>query len=136
MMRRARRTSTWLAHAIACVIACAGPSARDDTVVYASGADLESANPLVTVHPLSRQIQRFALLVTLARYDSTLTPQPYFARRWEWSSTGDELTLHLFSGLKWHDGAETTARDVAFTLDAAIARRATRATETWRPSRR
>jgi peptide/nickel transport system substrate-binding protein len=117
MMRRARRTSTWCL--LACAIACAAPSARDDTVVYASGADLESANPLVTVHPLSRQIQRFVLLVTLARYDSTLTPQPYFARRWEWNPRGDELTLHLFSGLKWHDGHETTARDVAFTLDAA-----------------
>ena len=116
-MRRARRTSTWLT--LACTMACAVPSGRDDTVVYASGADLESANPLVTVHPLSRQIQRFALLVTLARYDSMLAPQPYFARRWEWNTAGDELTLHLFSGLKWHDGAETTARDVAFTLDAA-----------------
>ena len=104
---------------LAFMLACEGPSVRDDTVVYASGADLESANPLVTVHPLSRQIQRFALLVTLARYDSTLTPQPYFARRWDWNSNGDELTLYLFSGLKWHDGVATTARDVAFTLDAA-----------------
>ena len=104
---------------VASAIACTAPSLRDDTVVYASGADLESANPLVTVHPLSRQIQRFALLVTLARYDSALTPQPYFARRWEWNRAGDELTLHVFSGLKWHDGTPTTSRDVAFTLDAA-----------------
>jgi peptide/nickel transport system substrate-binding protein len=104
---------------LALASACAPPSERDDTVVYASGADLESANPLVTVHPLSRQIQRFALLVTLARYDSALTPQPYLARRWEWNATRDELTLHIYTGLKWHDGAPTTARDVAFTIDAA-----------------
>ena len=116
-MRCARRTSTWLMFALAS--ACAPPSERDDTVVYASGADLESANPLVTVHPLSRQIQRFALLVTLARYDTALTPEPYLARRWEWNAAGDELTLHIYDGLKWHDGAATTARDVAFTIDAA-----------------
>lgn len=98
---------------------CSAPARTSDTVVYASGADLESANPLVTVHPLSRQIQRFALLVTLARYDSALVPQPYLASRWEWNATGDELTLHLHMMVRWHDGQPTTARDVAFTLDAA-----------------
>ena len=99
--------------------ACSAPARSNDTVVYASGVDLESANPLVTVHPLSRQMQRFALLVTLARYDSALVPRPYLATRWRWNAAGDELTLHLFSGLTWHDGAPTTARDVVFTLEAA-----------------
>src|SRR5438045_4041218 len=89
------------------------------TVVYASGADLESGNPLVTVHPLSRQVQRYVLFVTLARYDSTLTAVPYAARVWEWSSDRRALTLHLVSGLRWQDGQQTTARDVAFTIDAA-----------------
>jgi peptide/nickel transport system substrate-binding protein len=99
--------------------ACSAPVRSETTVVYASGADLESANPLVTVHPLSRQIQRYALLVTLVRYDSALVAQPYLARRWEWNTTGDELTLHLHSTLPWHDGRPTTARDVTFTLEAA-----------------
>src|SRR5215207_492487 len=117
MMRRVRRASTCVA--LSCAAACAAPSRSGDTVVYASGADLESANPLVTVHPLSRQIQRFALLVTLARYDSALVPQPYFAKRWEWNPAGDELVLHLNAGLRWHDGTPTTARDVLFTIDAA-----------------
>ena len=85
----------------------------------ASGADLESGNPLVTVHPLSRQVQRYALFVTLARYDSLLAPQPYFARRWAWSDAGRTLTLILASDLRWHDGVRTTARDAAFTLLAA-----------------
>ena len=121
MMRHGPRASTLVALLVgATVVASCGAATRaGDTVVYASGADLESANPLVTVHPLSRQIQRFALLVTLARYDSTLVPQPYLASRWDWNSAGDELTLHLHSSLKWHDGQPTTARDVAFTIDAA-----------------
>ena len=71
------------------------------------------------VHPLSRQIQRFALFVTLARYDSVLRAQPYFARAWEWSADRRELTFVLHPDLPWHDGTRTTARDVAFTLDAA-----------------
>ncbi|NUO63364.1 MAG: hypothetical protein HOQ34_07320, partial [Gemmatimonadaceae bacterium] len=87
--------------------------------MIASGADLESANPLVTVHPLARQVQRHVLFVTLARYDSALAPAPYLARRWEWSGDRRTLTLHLARGLRWHDGVPTTARDAAFTFDAA-----------------
>ena len=105
---------------VAVVGAACGPPARPtDVLVYASGTDLESANPLVTVHPLSRQIQRYALLVTLARYDSALTPRPYAARRWEFSSDRRTLTFHLVPSLQWHDGKPTTASDVAFTLLAA-----------------
>lgn len=87
--------------------------------MYASGTDLESGNPLVTIHPLSRQIQRFVLFVTLAKYDDSLQPAPYAARAWSWSTDRRALTLHLASGLTWHDGRPTTSRDVAFTIDAA-----------------
>ena len=100
-------------------VACFAPQRPADTVVYASGTDLESGNPLVTVHSLSRQIQRFALFVTLAKYDSALAPVPYFARSWDWSPDHRSLTLNLISGLRWHDGPVTTASDVAFTIDAA-----------------
>src|SRR5262245_5195456 len=104
--------------AIASLGSCA-PQRPPDVVVYASGTDLESGNPLVTIHSLSRQIQRYALFVTLAKYDSALAPVPYAARRWEWSSDHTRLTFHLVPGLLWHDGRPTTARDVAFTIDAA-----------------
>jgi peptide/nickel transport system substrate-binding protein len=123
MMPRGRAASTChvvvVSSAMAALIACGGSVRGNDTVVYASGADLESANPLVTVHPLSRQIQRFALFVTLARYDSALAPQPYYARAWDWNGERDELTLRLHTGLSWHDGKPTTARDVVFTIEAA-----------------
>lgn len=100
--------------------ACADPGQRrPGTVLFASGADLQSMNPLITLHPLARQVQRYVLLTTLVRYDSALQVQPYLARRWEWSADGRRLTMHLFDGLHWHDGPPTTARDAAFTLNAA-----------------
>jgi peptide/nickel transport system substrate-binding protein len=102
---------------IAILLACAPPR-TSATVVYASGADLESANPLVTIHSLARQVQRYALFVTLARYDTLLDPEPYLARHWEWSADRRELRMSLFTGLRWHDGRPTTARDVVFTLEA------------------
>ena len=87
--------------------------------MFASGADLQSINPLVTVHPLARQVQRYVLFTTLARYDSALVPQPYLARSWEWRAEGRELRFRLHRDVRWHDGTPTTARDVAWTLEAA-----------------
>jgi peptide/nickel transport system substrate-binding protein len=105
--------------AIVVGLACAGSPRPADTVVYASGTDLESANPITTIHPLSRQVQRHVLFVTLARYDSALVATPYFARRWTWSTDRRVLRMALYPGLRWHDGAPTTARDVEFTLRVA-----------------
>src|SRR5947207_2981938 len=92
---------------------------RGTTVLFASGADLQSINPLLTIHPLARQVQRYVLLTTLARYDSTLVPRPYLARSWSWSTDGRRLTFRLRTDVRWHDGTPTTARDVVWTLQAA-----------------
>src|SRR5688572_1376578 len=101
------------------LLSACGVTRPPDVVVFASGSDLESANPLVTIHPLARQVQRHVLFVTLVRYDSSLAVEPYFARTWQWSGDRRQLAVHLASGLRWHDGRPTTASDVAFTLQAA-----------------
>jgi peptide/nickel transport system substrate-binding protein len=100
--------------------ACGGRAARrGGTVVFASGADLESVNPLITLHPLAKQVERYVLLTTLVRYDSALTPRPYLARTWTWSADHKTLVFRLERGVHWQDGAPTTARDVVWTLSAA-----------------
>ncbi|HLZ46280.1 MAG TPA: ABC transporter substrate-binding protein [Gemmatimonadales bacterium] len=100
--------------------ACGDAAARRGaTVLFASGADLASINPLLTDHPLARQVQRYVLLTTLARYDSLLVPRPYLARAWQWSDGGRTLTFRLRTDVRWHDGVPTTARDVVWTLNAA-----------------
>lgn len=116
-------TRTFLVGAAVALAACAAGKRPDGVVVFASGSDLESANPLVTIHPLSRQVQRHVLFVTLVRWDSALTPQPYFAREWEWSADRRALRMRLHAGLRWHDGNRTTAHDATFTLLAAKDRR-------------
>jgi len=99
--------------------ACRTSEGHGRTVLFASGADLQSINPLLTIHPLAKQVQRYVLLTTLARYDSALTPRPYLARAWRWSDARRTLTFTLRSDVRWHDGPRTTARDVVWTLDAA-----------------
>src|SRR5262245_8938584 len=94
--------------------ACGGRAERrGDTVLFASGADLQSINPLLTVHPLARQVQKHLLLTTLARYDSTLHPVPYLAT-WSWSADMRTLVFRIRPGVRWHDGRRTTARDAAW----------------------
>ncbi|HEY0776483.1 MAG TPA: ABC transporter substrate-binding protein, partial [Gemmatirosa sp.] len=73
----------------------------------------------MTVHPMSRQVQRHVLLVTLARYDERLTAVPYYARRWRWSPDRRTVTLFLEPSLRWHDGVPTTAHDAVFTFALA-----------------
>ena len=104
---------------LVCTAACAAPARPPDVAVIASGADLESPDPIVTVHPLSRQVQRHVLLVTLARYDAHLAPAPYYARRWRWAPDRRAVTLFLESTLRWHDGVPTTAADAVFTFALA-----------------
>ncbi|MFN8579757.1 MAG: peptide ABC transporter substrate-binding protein [Gemmatimonadaceae bacterium] len=123
-MRRWHRSSTawrtWVLLGGTLLSGCRQGTEREATVVYATGADLEGANPITTVHPLSRQVQRYVLLVTLVRFDSLLKPVPYAARTWRWSSDRRSVTLSLDRTLRWHDGVPTTAADVAFTYSAAI----------------
>ena len=76
----------------------------------ASGADLQSMNPLLTTHPFAKQIQRYALLTTLVRYDRNLRKSPYLASRWSWSADSTQLTFVLRRNLRWTDGVRTTER--------------------------
>ena len=92
---------------------------RGPTVLFASGADLQSINPLLTQHPLARQVQRYVLFTTLARYDSALVAQPYLSSRWRWSADRRTLTFTLHAAVPWHDGRPTTAHDAAWTLERA-----------------
>ncbi len=113
-------TISWFLGSALLLTACGGDAVRrGSTVLFASGADLQSINPLLTIHPLARQVQRYVLLTTLARYDSTLVPRPYLARSWRWSADGRTLTFRLRTDVRWHDGTPTTARDVVWTLQAA-----------------
>lgn len=114
----------WGIAAALAAVAC-GPGdpagGRGATVIYASGADLQSMNALITVHPFAKQVQRYVLLTTLVRYDSTLTPAPYLARSWRWSGDRHTLTFTLHTDVRWQDGVPTTSRDAAWTLNAARA---------------
>src|SRR5258708_2666906 len=105
----------------ACIAAAACGPARSQggtTVFYASGADLQSINSLIAVHPLAKQVQKNVLFLTLVAYDSAMRPVPRLATP-EWSADRRVVTFHLRHDVPWHDGVPTTAEDVRWTLDMA-----------------
>ncbi len=129
MMRAEQRRSTvhaifdarrLLPAAMLVLCACVATPRAGDSVVLASGSDLESANPVVTMHGMSRQVQRHMLFMPLVRLDSLLQPEPWLARAWTWSDDGQRLTFTLRRDVHWHDGVQTTARDVELTFRAVI----------------
>lgn len=101
------------------LVACGDVTRDPDVFVLASGSDLESANPVVTVHTMSRQMQRHMLFMPLLKLDAQLEPIPWLARRWHWNADRTVLTFVLRNDVRWHDGVRTTAEDARITLNAA-----------------
>jgi len=113
------RQGNGLVLALAGVIACAPTSVRREaTVLFASGADLQSINPLVAVHPLAKQVQKHVLFMTLATYDEQMHPVPRLAQ-WIWNADRTHIEFELRRDVYWHDGVQTTANDVVWTLEQA-----------------
>jgi peptide/nickel transport system substrate-binding protein len=55
----------------------------------------------------------------MAKYDDKLQPAPYAATSWVLVDRSARPDAASTAGLRWQDGVPTTARDVAYTLDAA-----------------
>ena len=69
--------------------------------------------------PLSKQIQRYALFVTLTRYDSALAHQPTWRGVAVERRRRRQLVLSLVTVSRGTTASPTTARDAVFTLLAA-----------------
>lgn len=59
---------------------------------------------------------QFLVFLPLVERDARGELQPLLARAWEHSADYREWTIHLRTGVRWHDGIPVTAHDVAFTL--------------------
>ena len=51
----------------------------------------------------------------LVEYDEKMKVIPDLAKSWDISEDGNTITFHLHKGVKFHDGHELTAEDVAYT---------------------
>lgn len=94
------------------------PPSYGGTLVVASPIDLDFANSLVSMEIYTQELLLNALFLPLMRYDAELGYEPRLARSWELlADTG--VVFQLRDDVTWHDGARTTAYDVAFTYERA-----------------
>ncbi|MFC4223606.1 ABC transporter substrate-binding protein [Lysinibacter cavernae] len=124
-------TATLAAVAVTTLVAgCSAPTgptgANADTVVTGEASTIRYAlwsSPNGTFHPelyftdYDRAIifNVYSRLVTL---DEQQGFKPSLAESYDFSEDGKTLTLKLKEGVKWHDGKDFTAEDVAFTYSA------------------
>ncbi len=89
------------------------------TVVVTSSDDLAPLNSLVSGARYSQEVLRYAIALPLIAYGPGLEFVPALARSWQ--ELGDTaVVFELRNDVFWHDGAHTTAYDVAFTFERAM----------------
>lgn len=74
---------------------------------------------LVTIANVGTPVLSVSAKVTegLLKYDYDLNPEPQLATAWTISPDGLTYTFTLRQGVRWHDGRDFTAADVAFSLE-------------------
>lgn len=86
------------------------------TVVVAGIGELaDGMNAAVSSDYAATQHQQFVNLMTLLDYDENGQARPYLAERWDIAADNSSITFHLRRDVRWHDGEQTDAHDVAFT---------------------
>lgn len=91
-----------------------GRPAYGDTMVQASIGDISGLIPNITSDSASHAIGGL-IYSGLVRTDPELRPEGDLAESWKVSPDELTITFHLRKGVRWHDGAPFTARDVDFT---------------------
>jgi len=89
------------------------------TLVVAYMGEPISFNPCSKTDDYGAGIHR-NIFNQLVAQDVNYDLVPQLATSWEVSDDGKEYTFYLREGVKWHDGAPFTSRDVKYTIEAIV----------------
>lgn len=114
--RLARVASFLILAFLALVVARTSLSQKTPTTLVAvTGGEPSHLNSAITTAG-GIHIVAGTLYDGLVELDSAGRPVPGLAHRWEILDGGRLYVFHLRTGVKWHDGAPFTSRDVTFTF--------------------
>ena len=90
-------------------------SGAKDTLRIAYTDNIENLDCNLTSNNICEKV--FANIYgTMLKFDKDYKPQPYIAKSWEVSEDGLIYTFKLRDDVKFHDGKQLTAKDVAYSL--------------------
>ncbi len=96
-----------------------GTPAYGDTFVLGSIGEPSNLIPILSSDSSSHDVAGY-VYNGLVKYDKDLKLVGDLAQSWEISADGLVITFHLHKGVKWHDGADFTSRDVLYTYRVTI----------------
>ena len=100
----------------------AAPAQAADKTTFTVGflTEVDSFNPFLGYQaiPYDAWSLTYDLMINYSMKD--MSPQPGLATKWTTSDDGRTWTFDIRKGVKWSDGQDLTARDIAFTYNKVL----------------
>lgn len=96
-----------------------GTPARGDAFILGSIGEPSNLIPLLSTDSASHDVAGY-VFNGLVKYDRDLKLVGDLAESWDVSADGLIITFRLRKGVKWHDGADFTSRDVLYTYRVTV----------------
>ena len=105
--------------AVPLVVAAPGAAQDNNVLIMAREVDAQGLDPHTQTAISSLRLLDL-VYDPLVRTDGDLNIIPALAESWEFSEDGLQLTFHLRSGVKFHDGSEFNAEDVIASYERIL----------------
>lgn len=97
-------------------------AAADDRVTFTVGItnEVDSFNPFNGIEAESYEMWALMYDYMITYSDKNMEPEPGLAESWDTSADGLTWTFHIRTGVKWSDGVDLTAKDIAYTYNRIL----------------
>jgi peptide/nickel transport system substrate-binding protein len=100
----------------------AAPASAADKTTFVVGLtnEVDSFNPFLGIEAESYEMWALTYDYMISYSMKDMSPQPGLATKWSTSDDGLTWTFDIRTGVKWSDGQDLTARDIAYTYNRIL----------------
>jgi peptide/nickel transport system substrate-binding protein len=121
LLAAAGLTAAFLTPGLALGGSVAPAAAADDTTfVVGMTNEVDSFNPFLGIEAESYEMWALTYDYMIGYSMKDMSPQPGLATKWETSDDGLTWTFDIRTGVKWSDGEDLTAKDIAYTYNRIL----------------